>query len=125
MASGRSLLLGFLIGGTVSAATVLLSAPSSGRKLRGRIKDQSLEWKETVNSLTEQASRLKNQITKTSKEGIALINELTEEMKKSVEDWKVAVEPHQENIHEYLGQIEASLNDLETKIKNEPTTPEF
>ena len=38
-------------------------------------------------------------------------------MKKSVEEWKVAVEPHQDNIHEYLEQIELSLKDLEEKVK--------
>lgn len=118
MASGRSLLLGFLIGGSVSAAATLLNAPSSGRVLRGRIKQQSTEWKDMIDSLMHDALKLKDQITKTSKEGVELINELTQEMKKSIETWKVAVEPHQENIHEYLEQIEQSLKVLEDKVKH-------
>lgn len=118
MAKGKSLLLGFLIGGSVSAVATLLSAPSSGKTLRRRIREQSAEWKDTIEVLMQDAMRLKDQITKTSKEGVELINDLTQEMKTSIETWKVAVEPHQENIHGYLEQIESSLKDLEEKIKN-------
>ncbi|HLQ73270.1 MAG TPA: YtxH domain-containing protein [Bacillota bacterium] len=125
MSKSKSILIGFCIGGAISAATVLLSTPSSGKHIRKKIKDQGLEWKEAFNNLTQEAVKLKNQITKTSKEGIALINELTDEMKTSVEEWKTAVEPHQENIHKYLEEIETSLQELEVKIKNEPETPEF
>lgn len=119
MSRGKSLLLGFLVGGTISAAATLLSAPTSGRNLRSQIKEQSLEWKETIEDLVQDGMKLKEQITQTSKEGIALVNELTQEMKKSVEDWKAAVEPHQDNIHEYLEQIEFSLKELEEKIKKD------
>lgn len=119
MARGKSLFLGFLIGGAVSATVALLSAPSSGRELRSQIKTQSLEWKDTIDELLQDGLTLKKQIAETSKEGVALINELTHEMKKSVEEWKSAVEPHQENIHEYLEEIEASLKALEEKVKKE------
>src|SRR5690625_5205248 len=117
MSRSKSLLLGFIIGGTVSAAVTLLSAPSSGKELRKRVKHQSQEWKEMADKLLQDSLRLKDQIAETSKEGVALINNLTQEMQKSVEEWKFAVEPHQENIHEYLEQIEASLKDLEEKVK--------
>lgn len=122
MSKGKSLLLGFLIGGTISAATALLTTPSSGRDLRERVKEQSIEWKKVVDDIIRDGIRLKDQIAKTSKEGVALINELTNEMKTSIEEWKSAIEPHQENIHEYLEEIEASIKDLEEKMnerKNE------
>lgn len=118
MSKGKSLILGFIIGGGIGAATVLLSTPTSGRDLRFKIKQQSLEWKDMVDHLMNDARQLKDQITKTSKEGVALINELTQEMKQSVEEWKSAVEPHQENIHEYLEEIEQSLKELEEKVKS-------
>lgn len=118
MASGRSLLLGFIVGGSVSAVATLLNAPSSGRVLRGRIKQQSTEWKDMIDSLMHDALKLKDQISKTSKEGVELISELTQEMKKSIDTWKVAIEPHQENIHEYLEEIEQSLKDLEEKVNS-------
>jgi len=119
MSRGKSLLLGFLIGGTVGAATMLLNAPSSGKELRQNIKKQGKEWQEMANKLFQDSLRLKEQITETSKEGIALINELTSEMKNSVEEWKTAIEPHRENIHDYLEQIEASIKDLEAKIEKQ------
>lgn len=34
MANGKSLILGIMVGGTVSAAATLLSTPSSGRDFR-------------------------------------------------------------------------------------------
>ncbi|MGM8212058.1 YtxH domain-containing protein [Virgibacillus sp. W0430] len=116
MSRSKSLLLGFIIGGTVSAAATLLSTPSSGRDLRDRMKEQSLEWKDMLDNLFQDVLRLKDQIAKTSKEGAALINELTQEMKSSIDEWKIAIEPNQENMLEYLEQIEASIKDLEKKI---------
>jgi len=117
MSKGKSIAIGFIVGGTISAATALLTAPSSGRELRRQIKEQSLEWKRIVDDIIQDGLRLKDQIAKTSKEGVALINELTSEMKTSVEEWKNAIEPHQENIYEYLEQIESSIKDLENKIQ--------
>ncbi|MFC4559155.1 YtxH domain-containing protein [Virgibacillus kekensis] len=119
MANGKSLLLGFMVGGAVSAAATLLSTPNSGQDFRNRAKEQSLEWREMLENIKVDGLRLKKQITETSREGAALIKELTEEMKSSVEEWKQTVEPHQENIHEYLEQIESSLRDLEDKLKKE------
>ncbi|MEI3612870.1 YtxH domain-containing protein [Pseudogracilibacillus sp. SO30301A] len=116
MSKGKSILIGFIVGGTISAATTLLTTPSSGRELRYRVKQQSIEWKKIVDDIIQDGLRLKDQIAKTSKEGVALINELTQEMKTSVEEWKSAIEPQQENIHEYLEQIQASIKELEEKI---------
>src|SRR5690625_7938357 len=117
MSKSKSILLGLLIGGTVSATVTLLATPSSGKDLRKKIDNQSLEWKRIVDDIIKEGLYLKDQIAKTSKEGVALINELTTEMKESVEEWKTAIEPHQENIHDYLEQIEASIKDLEAKIQ--------
>lgn len=122
MSNGKSIVIGFIVGGTISAATALLTTPSSGRVLRNRVKEQSIEWKRIVDDIITDGLRLKDQIAKTSKEGVALINELTQEMKTSVDEWKNAIEPHQENIHEYLEEIEASIKALEEKMnasKNE------
>ncbi len=116
MSKGKSILLGILVGTTASAVATLLTTPSSGRDVRVRIKDQSFEWKDAIDEMIQDGLNLKEQIAKTSKEGAALINDLTQEMKTSIEEWKIAVEPNQENIHDYLEQIETSIKDLETKL---------
>ncbi|WP_106498095.1 YtxH domain-containing protein [Lentibacillus sp. Marseille-P4043] len=122
MANGRSLLLGFVVGGVVSATATLLSTPSSGKDLRIRAKQQGVEWKQMIANLRRDGMRLKEQITSTSKEGATLVKELTKEMMVSVQDWKESVGPHQENIQRYLEQIESSLKDLEDKMQNQQET---
>src|SRR5690625_205910 len=119
MSKAKSILFGLLIGGTVSASVTLLATPSSGKDLRRRIAQQSAELKQIAEDIIREGLYLKDQIAKTSKEGVALINELTTEMKTSVEEWKTAIEPHQENIHDYLEQIESSIKDLEAKIQEQ------
>ena len=116
ISKGKSILLGILVGTTASAVATLLTTPSSGKDVRVRIKDQSFEWKDAIDEMIQDGLNLKEQIAKTSKEGAALINDLTQEMKTSIEEWKIAVEPNQENIHNYLEQIETSIKDLETKL---------
>ncbi len=118
MSKGKSLLLGFFVGGAVSATATLLSTPTSGRELRHNVKQQGQDLMELLDNLKRDGLRLKKQITETSKEGAALIKDLTKEMKTSVEEWKASVEPHQAKIHEYLEQIESSLKDLEEKVKS-------
>lgn len=116
MSRAKSLVLGLVVGGAVSASVALLTTPSSGRDLRNRIREQDL--KELFNNLKEDGIRLKRQITETSKESAILIKDLTNDIKESVEEWKQTVEPHQDNIHKYLEQIESSLKDLEEKVNN-------
>ncbi|WP_369801981.1 YtxH domain-containing protein [Oceanobacillus sp. Castelsardo] len=115
----KSLVLGLIVGGAVSASIALLTTPSSGRDFRNRFREQDM--KELLNNLKEDGLRLKRQITETSKESASLIKDLTQDIKKSVEEWKDTVEPHQENIHKYLEQIENSLRDLEEKVKTTTT----
>lgn len=119
MANGKSLLLGILIGGTVSVTATLLSTPESGRAIRGRVKDQTLELKSLLYDLKENGLQLKDQLRRTSRDSAILVKDLTDEMKKSVEEWKNTIEPHQENIYQYLEQIESSLKDLEDKAKTQ------
>lgn len=119
MSSGKSLVLGLLVGSTLSAAVTLLSTPESGSSIRGRVKNQGMEIGNLLSTLKKDGLRLKDQLTQTSKEGAVLIKELTEEIKNSLEDWKDTVEPHQESIYQSLEQIETSIKDLENKMKTQ------
>src|SRR5690625_2521572 len=113
MSNGKYLAIGFLVGGTISAAVTLLTTPTSGENIRHRVKEQGLEWKNIVDDIIKDTIRLKDQLAKTSKEGKALINELTQDMRTSVDEWKETIEPHQSNIHENLEHIKSSIKNLE------------
>ncbi|WP_186579156.1 YtxH domain-containing protein [Aquibacillus kalidii] len=116
--NGKSLLLGILAGGVVSAAVTLLSTPVSGKELRNDAKEKGEKVVESVNKLKSDGFNLKEQIAQTSKEGAALIKDLSVDVKESIETWKKTVEPHQRNIQKYLSQIEQSLKELEEKTNN-------
>ncbi|GGH73238.1 hypothetical protein GCM10010978_10920 [Compostibacillus humi] len=117
MSKTKSLVYGLVLGSSIAAAVTLLTAPVSGRDLRGRMREQAADVKEVLANLLEDGIRLKKQIRQTSKESAVLIKELTDDIKKSVEEWKETIEPHQETIHSYLEQIESSLKELEEKVK--------
>ncbi|SHM47273.1 YtxH domain-containing protein [Gracilibacillus kekensis] len=119
MINSKSLLIGMLAGGIVSAAATLLSTPKAGKELRTDVKVKSDKAVHYINNLRTEGVDLKEQITKTSKEGAALIKDLSADVKESIESWKKTVEPHQKNIQKYLTQIEESLKELEDKTKSQ------
>lgn len=118
MSKGKYIVLGFLVGGTISATTALLTTPTSGREVRSKIKEQSNELITVLEDLVQDGIRLKDQIAKTSKEGVVAITELTEDIKGAVEDWKESIGPNQANIEKYLEQIETSIKELEEKVSS-------
>lgn len=118
MSKGKFMVIGFFVGGTISAATALLTTPVSGREVRIKLKSQGTELASIVEDLVEDGMRLKNQIAKTSKEGVTVITELTEDIKVAVEEWKESISPNQKNIEKYLEQIEASIKELEEKVSS-------
>ncbi|MGM8214741.1 YtxH domain-containing protein [Bacillaceae bacterium W0354] len=117
MANGKSLFLGVLFGSVIGASISLLTAPSSGEELRAKVKHQSDRLRDLVQEIRENGLDLKNQLSKTSKEGVALLKDLSQDIKVSIQSWKETIEPHQENLQEHLRQIEESLKELEDKMK--------
>lgn len=121
MANGKSLFLGVLFGAVVGASVSLLTAPSSGEELRAKMKEQSERLKDILQDIRENGFDLKNQLSRTTKEGATLLKELSEDIKVSIESWKKSIQPHQENLQEHLRQIEESLKELEDKMKANET----
>src|SRR5699024_8318677 len=119
MSRGKSFAVGFFLAGTVSAAPALILTPASRRVLRHTVKEQGSELKQIAEDSIQDGLKLKCQIAKTTKEGVALMKDLTEDMRTAVEEWKQAIEPHQDNIFDYLEQIESSIKDLEEKIQKQ------
>lgn len=119
MANAKSLLIGFIAGGVVSAAATLLSAPSSGKELRYNVKSRGEGIVDTFGKIKTDGLQLSEQIAQTSKEGATLIKELSNDFRSSVETWKRTIEPHQKNIQKHLAQIEDSLRELEEKTNKD------
>jgi len=113
MANSKSLLLGLLAGGVVSAAATLLSTPKSGKNMRADINACSKNVVHSLEKIKDDGKLLSEQIANTSKEGAALIKDLSLDVKHSIESWKSTIEPHQKNIKIYLAQIEERLKELE------------
>lgn len=113
MAKRKSIICGFIVGGIVSAAATLLSTPASGKEMRTNIKNQREEVAKSFERIKNDGSLLAEQITQTSKEGAALIKDLSLDVKDSIESWKHTIEPHQKRIQTHLAQIEDRLKELE------------
>ncbi|MDL4842760.1 YtxH domain-containing protein [Aquibacillus rhizosphaerae] len=119
MVNGKSLLLGILAGGVVSATATLLSTPQSGKELRTDAKLRGEKLVDTFDKIKSDGIQLTEQIAQTSKEGALLVKELSADVKTSLETWKRTIEPHQKNIQKHLAKIEESLKELEEQTKKE------
>lgn len=119
MSKGKSILFGVAVGSAVGVIATLLTTPSSGKQIRSRVKEQTYDWRDVLDSLKFDGLRLKDQLAETSREGASMMKNLTAEMKRSIDEWKKTVEPHKENIQDYIEQIETSLKELEEKVKQD------
>ncbi len=48
MSKGRSLAAGLIVGGVIGGVAALLTAPTSGKNLRGQLKANCGKWEDTV-----------------------------------------------------------------------------
>src|SRR5699024_4218352 len=119
MSKSKSIIFGVAVGSAVGVIATLLTTPSSGKQIRSRVKEQTSDWREVLDSLKFDGLRLKDQLAETSRECASMMKNLTAEMKRSIDEWKRTVEPHKENIQDYIEQIEASLKELEEKVKQD------
>src|SRR5699024_2717375 len=104
MSKGKSILFGVAVGSAVGVIATLLTTPSSDKHIRGRVTAQTYDWRDVLDSLKIDGLRLKEQLGATSREGASMSKNLTAEMKRSIDEWKKTVEPHKENIQDYIEQ---------------------
>ncbi len=111
--------IGLFIGGTIGAVTSLLSAPSSGKKLREELKNSTNEWIEILSELKTNANELKDSLTNLSIEGKEIVRDLSSDIKTTVEQWRNNIEPNKRQLQSELREIQQTLEDLEQKFHNE------
>jgi gas vesicle protein len=82
---GFEFLTGFVVGGVVGAATVLLMAPASGKETREQIRVRSSELKNRGEALGNEA---KAQVQKATKEGQKRVSDVQERTGLALEEQK-------------------------------------
>lgn len=102
MASGRSLLTGLFVGGIIGGAAVLLTAPSSGKQLREKMKTNYDSFEETIKRLKSDGLALKDQLIKAAKESTDVIKDVGGELQTSIKKWQEEIKPHQQDLQKKL-----------------------
>src|SRR5699024_2001059 len=100
MSKSKSIIFGVAVGSAVGVIATLLTTPSSGKQIRSRVKEQTSDWREVLDSLKFDGLRLKDHLAETSRESDLKIKKLTAEMKRIINELKRTVEPYIENIQE-------------------------
>ncbi|MEC1405879.1 YtxH domain-containing protein [Bacillus halotolerans] len=118
MADGRSLLTGLFVGGIIGGAAVLLSAPSSGKQLREKIKTNCDSFEETIKRLKSDGLTLKDQLVKAAKESADVIKDVSGELQTSIKKWQEEIKPHQQDLQKEFADIEEKIKQLEKTLQN-------
>lgn len=119
----KSLLLGFLVGGTTACIGTLLSAPASGKETRNYLKENKECLKKQLIEVKKQLIDLKNSVVVASKEGKETIASFSSDVKTCINNWKRDILPHQQELQKEIQAIETAIQELETNLsKNKPTT---
>ncbi|ABS73388.1 MULTISPECIES: YtxH domain-containing protein [Bacillus] len=118
MADGRSLLTGLFVGGLIGGAAVLLSAPSSGKELRGKIKANCNSIEDTIKRLKKDGMALKDQLVQTAKESAEVIKDVGGELQTSIKRWQEEIKPHQQDLQKEIADIEEKIRQLEKTLQN-------
>lgn len=118
MANGRSLFTGIVVGGIIGGAAVLLSAPTSGKELRGQLRANCGRIEETVQKLKIDGAALTEQIVSTAKEGMDVVKEVSSELQSSIKTWREEIKPHQQDLQKELADIEEKIKQLEKNLQN-------
>ncbi|MGX7388245.1 YtxH domain-containing protein [Carnobacterium divergens] len=103
---------GLLFGSIIGGVSTLLTNPRSGKENR----DLALSYIDDTTLLVEDVSNsihsLKGAITELSTEGLSLLNEFTEEMTDSVEEFTIQNEPRMRRIEEKATKLTADLEEF-------------
>ncbi len=118
MSKGRSLAAGLIVGGVIGGVAALLTAPTSGKHLRGQLKANCGKWEDTVKRLKNDGIALKEQFVKTAIEGAEIIKDVGSELQTSIQEWREEIKPHQQDLKKEIAEIEEKIKQLEKTLQN-------
>ncbi|GIN93180.1 hypothetical protein J6TS1_43370 [Siminovitchia terrae] len=113
----KMLTYGLFVGGAVGAAAALLYAPLSGKELRKQMRESKDEWIKIASEFKENATELKESVTKLSHDGKEIIKELATDVKMAVEEWQHEIEPTKEAMQTEIKNIQKTIAELENKLE--------
>ncbi|MEH7381568.1 YtxH domain-containing protein [Bacillus sp. JJ1533] len=116
MTSTKSLFYGLLIGSVIGGVSVLLSTPTSGKEFRRSLKNNQKYMTQNLSHVVLEGKSLTDQISKTTKQAVSTISEVSGELKTSFNQWKKEIEGNQKNIQKELSEIESALEKLEKAV---------
>jgi gas vesicle protein len=106
-ADATSYLAGFVVGGLVGAAIVLLTAPRSGRETRAQIRTKSIELEQSAEETLDEA-------LETLRTGLAEIGARAEELRNQS---RVALEQGQKQLTSALEEIRRTAEEAIEEIR--------
>ncbi|MDR4887210.1 YtxH domain-containing protein [Fredinandcohnia sp. QZ13] len=116
MTSTKSLFYGLLIGSVIGGVSVLLSKPSSGKEVRRTLKNNQRHLSESLSQVVSEGKSLTEQVSKSTKQAVSAITQISADVKNSFEHWKREIEGNQKNIQKELLEIESALEKLEKTV---------
>ena len=90
---------------------VLFSTPSSGKDMRGKLKEKGNDIKKTLADITADTKLLKRQIVETASEGKEVFQELKDDMHDTLSNWK-------QDISQNKRHIEKEILDIKSQLRN-------
>ena len=111
MSKAKSFITGVICGGAVAGLAVLFSTPSSGKDMRGKLKEKGNDIKKTLADITADTKLLKRQIVETASEGKEVFQELKDDMHDTLSNWK-------QDISQNKRHIEQEILDIQNQLRN-------
>ncbi len=102
----------------IGGAAVLLTAPSSGKQLREKMKTNYDSFEETIKRLKSDGLALKDQLIKAAKESTDVIKDVGGELQTSIKKWQEEIKPHQQDLQKEIADIEEKIRQLEKTLQN-------
>ena len=97
--------------GAVAGLAVLFSTPSSGKDMRGKLKEKGNDIKKTLADITADTKLLKRQIVETASEGKEVFQELKDDMQDTLSNWK-------QDLSQNKRHIEKEILDIKSQLRN-------
>ncbi|WP_409253342.1 YtxH domain-containing protein [Bacillus sp. SCS-153A] len=115
----KSITYGILAGSAIGALATLLSAPQSGKELKGQIEKNKDEWKAVFNEIKTNAVEVKDAVSRLSTEGKQTITLLKDDMQHSIQAWQGNTEPNIQHIKDDISAIEQLAENMERTVSKQ------